>query len=578
MLNTINMDYMEQNRNLKRIVNKQHTPDADLPKIPKVSIFKKEEIQFPSSRKIRLCDAVELRLFQIGDTTYITDDLSQNTVLTKSPIIVDDGFVLGRENIIPDSPIYEFISRQHLNIRINDLGVFIEDTSTNGTIAETENRFNLSIHEFSTLKLDPEQKYYQSSSNPNLKFPVFFDNHDQLDAWVIKIKAEHNLDYFVPSLWQVSDGRIMITKPGILGISRSDLRIISPQTPDATPKSSGFISLDEESEYLSKAPSQSQNTNLEPAKSNLEQIASLEARQHISEFLSFYETNRHIIDQLPANLLENYLYTAFYNNSNQAPENLSAKELQNKSENYSAITNDMESRYGVNIENNLPLTPGVVNNYSQQSVGWSYYHLQSFAVLDQNRMGRFYLNILPEHTPFVAQLLIEKLRVSPHAFDIKFPRTYEESANRSDNIVLYHNDTETDLLINIIENIKTQYPDIFRSETPKFTKSVFTGVGFGQQPKDRNESFGTLRCKMLANVINTARSQSLDIMDNAFDLAAAYTESCKAFGINAENPSFNLDVKSLARPNLLQKLKEKFGIKPISSNNAVKFTRLHPSK
>jgi hypothetical protein len=564
--------FMELMRNVSRLVNqpKQVTPEKS--ELPKISIFKKAEIQFPNSRKIRLCGVAELRIFQIADTTYIADDLSQNSVLSHSPMVVDDGFVLGRQDINPESPIYKFVSRSHMSIRINDLGVFIEDTSTNGTLVETENRLNISKDKISELQIDPNQKYYQSDTNPTLKFPVFFDNRDQLDAWVIKIKLEHNLNYFVPSLWQVSDGRIMITKPGILGISRSDLRIISPENQIQKPLSPGYIYFEEESRF-----GESNSLLIANTSPKFEQISSPEAKANMDEFLKFYESNKSEIDQLPANLLETYLYSAFYNSSNQPSENLSVEELQNQSEKYSAQTNNMEDRYSTNTDNNRPLTPGVVNNFEQQQLGWSYYHLQSFALLDSERVGRFYLNILPEHAPFVAELLIEKLRVSPHAFDIKFSRTYEEAANRSDNIVLYHNDTETDLLINIIENIKQLYPNIFRSDTPKFTKKVSTGVGFGQQPADRNESFGTLRCKMLANLINTARNQSLNIVDHRFDLALAYTQSCTAFGIDPQNPSFNLDVKVAFRPNLLQKFKEKFVGKNKNSNNVVKFTRLHPS-
>lgn len=70
----------------------------------------------------------------------------------------------------------------------------------------------------------------------------------------------------------------------------------------------------------------------------------------------------------------------------------------------------------------------------------------------------------------------------------------------------------------LVEELSRQNQGAFdNTGIPKFTAKIAEGVGFGQQPPDNSESFGTLRAKALASVYEEAKNYGLSLSDPKFN-------------------------------------------------------------
>jgi hypothetical protein len=120
--------------------------------------------------------------------------------------------------------------------------------------------------------------------------------------------------------------------------------------------------------------------------------------------------------------------------------------------------------------------------------------------LDDNfpqALVRFYINLKPDYSIGFIEKLCQVLDVNKIQFSIKFFKNLHHYS-RADNTILYVYKYEWDRffhpLMAIFEASKTQLnPNI-----PFFTYPVCYGVGFGENPNNSKESFGSIRCKLIA--------------------------------------------------------------------------------
>lgn len=164
-------------------------------------------------------------------------------------------------------------------------------------------------------------------------------------------------------------------------------------------------------------------------------------------------------------------------------------------------------------------------------------------------LGRFYLNLKPEQAPqFYTQVVEAFRRTGLHA-QMKIPRAVDADAfNRLDKMVIYFNATEEKQALRVLETLYRGNQAVFdETGIPRFTAEVcdasgksMIGVGFAEEPPFRNESFGLIRAKVLAEVYLNAKHSGLTISDPRFDFEVSFRRACQQYQVDPINPAFNL--------------------------------------
>ncbi len=279
------------------------------------------------------------------------------------------------------------------------------------------------------------------------------------------------------------------------------------------------------------------NQILQSTPDPLEKFSTPESKKVMGEFLEFFKANK---VELGSGIgVDYFIYLNFYNKYN-API-LAVDELASKEKEFEKDSKFLISKFS---------TSGQVFN-DERIVSFNYFRItDKFGNYNINyspeNLGRIYINFSPNELVKNIKLVIEELKNANISVDIKYPRTYVNALNRSDNCVIYFDYKNSEKITSILASVKQKMGGSLRHDIPKFTKEFSTGIGFGQEPfrTSQPESFGTIRAKILAKLIELAGKSGLEINDPKFDLHGNYVRLCQKYKIDPENPAFNKNFTS----------------------------------
>lgn len=127
-----------------------------------------------------------------------------------------------------------------------------------------------------------------------------------------------------------------------------------------------------------------------------------------------------------------------------------------------------------------------------------FYFVNGNALIAQTpHIARFYWNITPEGAPLLIRLLTQHLNEYKVPFQFKClndPALYI----RKDAAVLYIEKRHFKITMGLLEELIGAMTPFLKNPTPLFTKVLHTGLSFGENPLDQQNSFGMHRSHMIA--------------------------------------------------------------------------------
>ncbi len=179
---------------------------------------------------------------------------------------------------------------------------------------------------------------------------------------------------------------------------------------------------------------------------------------------------------------------------------------------------------------------------------WVYCDING-GVRNQSALGRFYFNIKPEYVGQIFSKTAEAFCEAGLHSQMKMPMVGDaETFNRFDKMVIYFDNEEERKVLQVLENLYHSNPEAFDDTgIPRFTAEIknqrgekMVGVGFAEETPFRNQSFGIIRAKILADVYIEARDSHRSIFDSSFDFESAFRRVCLKYQVDPQNPAFNL--------------------------------------
>jgi len=167
---------------------------------------------------------------------------------------------------------------------------------------------------------------------------------------------------------------------------------------------------------------------------------------------------------------------------------------------------------------------------------------------EKTALGRFYLNLKPEYVGKVFSQAAMAFRDAGLHSAMKIP-TFGDTMtfNRFDKMIIYFDAEEEKEALQVLENLYQKNLEAFDEGIPRFTAEVknqrgekMIGIGFGQEPLLENESFGTIRAKILAEVYLDAQYSGHYVFDPDFDFEESFRRACLKYKVDPQNPAFNL--------------------------------------
>ncbi len=286
----------------------------------------------------------------------------------------------------------------------------------------------------------------------------------------------------------------------------------------------------------------------EKSKLPKEQIEAPEVRPEkeraIAEFKEYIKKHQSEIDkqlQQGRNLAK-FFYHNFYNkNIDKAKYKENDPAIQKLAREYTAQIKIIRENLlrEAQKEHNLMLAN---DNY------WLYCDING-GFFNKTALGKFYLNLKPE---YVGRIFLKTIREFSKAglhSSMKIPTIGNVATfNRFDKMVIYFNPEEEREVLRALENIYSNNLEAFdKTGIPRFTAEIknqkgekMVGVGFGEEPPFHNESFGTIRAKILADIYLKARKSHNSILNPDFDFESTFRRICTNYQVDPQNPAFNL--------------------------------------
>lgn len=302
-----------------------------------------------------------------------------------------------------------------------------------------------------------------------------------------------------------------------------------------------------------------------PRKPSKEQIEAQEAgperERAIAEFREYVKKHQSEIEnQLQQGRdLDELFYHDFYNSNIDNPKyRENDPVVQNLIKEYSSQVNAV--RENLLRESQAGQGPAPMDN------GYWLYVNTNGGFRNRSALGRIYFNLKPEH---VGQFFYKTAKAFYDAglhSQMKIPMIGNaEAFNRLDKMVVYFDEEEEQKVLQILENLYRSNPEAFdETGTPRFTAEIknqrgekMAGIGFAEEPPFRNESFGSIRAKILADVYIEARNLRRSISDRNFDFEAAFRRACLKYQVDPQNPAFNLQRGSEKFTELKKRIQER---------------------
>ncbi len=116
---------------------------------------------------------------------------------------------------------------------------------------------------------------------------------------------------------------------------------------------------------------------------------------------------------------------------------------------------------------------------------------------DNAKLVRFYWNLRPEAAVPLMQELTSGLNCARLPFRLKVVND-RGAFSRCDAAVLYVPNSDYAQVAQIVERIYPKISGRLNERVPAFTKRLGPGLGFAEDPGTKQDSFGTHRCRLLA--------------------------------------------------------------------------------
>jgi len=102
--------------------------------------------------------------------------------------------------------------------------------------------------------------------------------------------------------------------------------------------------------------------------------------------------------------------------------------------------------------------------------------------------------------------------------------------------------------LQVLESLHQNNNEAFeKTGTPRFSADVkdvngvnMDGVGFAEEPLLKNESFGTIRANILAEVYFDAKYSNTSASNTDFDFDSSFSTACAKYQVDPVNPAFNV--------------------------------------
>lgn len=265
----------------------------------------------------------------------------------------------------------------------------------------------------------------------------------------------------------------------------------------------------------------------------------------ISDFKKYVENNHQKIERelQQGRELDDIFYRDFYSantdNSEYIENDPRVQELKRK---YAVSINMAWDKYGNGNSGERDILITAMNSY------WTYCYVNQ-GTMDINNIGRFYFNLNPEYVGNILIKVAEMFQENGLHVEMKVPTKGSAfTFNRHDKMVIYFNAKEEEKTMRVIEMLHSNNNEAFdETGVPRFAAEMkdssnkkMKGVGFGEEPKQDRESFGTIRVKILSKVYQDAKCCGLSINDPRFDFNSSFERYCKEFQVDPKNPAFNL--------------------------------------
>jgi hypothetical protein len=276
-----------------------------------------------------------------------------------------------------------------------------------------------------------------------------------------------------------------------------------------------------------------------------------ELNEDLVSFIDFLEKNKQEIEErvVMGEKLEDIIYDDFYSRNiknllvDGEPETERLQSIYQES--IGKIESEIESRIESDWEK-MDGSPLFIK--TDKNSYWLQVKVHDGLNVREDTIGRMYFNLSAEHTADFFKKVIDACAEAGVRMEIKMSRrgdTY--TLNRFDKVILYFNADEESEIIKIVERLHSENIDYFNEEnTPRFTGKirdskgeVMKGVGFGEEPTARGESFGSIRSKILAELVSEAQKQGYSIFNPRFNIKKSFKELCDKYGVDYRNPAFN---------------------------------------
>lgn len=143
---------------------------------------------------------------------------------------------------------------------------------------------------------------------------------------------------------------------------------------------------------------------------------------------------------------------------------------------------------------------GIVRQKENRNLQPVFYHVFSNEMFPQEvELGRFYWNITPEGASILVNLLTTTLNEYKIPFQFKC-LNHPELYVRTDAAVLYLSKNHVQLVSMILKSVIPNLESYLVDEIPMFTKHVFKGVGYAEDP-GKGQSFGMSRSSTIAEAL-----------------------------------------------------------------------------
>ena len=265
------------------------------------------------------------------------------------------------------------------------------------------------------------------------------------------------------------------------------------------------------------------------------EIHKFETDKDVEEFRLFILDRGKEIEQGRKNGkdVSSMIYAAFYNRNDESYKSVLGISPRDYYDSINFLASNLDRR-------------GIEFKHGDENFGWFTSKTNGGFNLNEDTY-RVYFNVKPKDMTYVFEQLAAYCESWGVKVDMKIPEFgNDQTLRRMDRMVMYYNSSEAEFINKILSNIHKYNHDKFeKNGIPRFTKKIIgmDGISVGQEPSGSKESFGQLRCKILAKVYEEyMKSVEIGAPFQSENFQYNFRYWCIEYGVNPDEPAFNLPV------------------------------------